>query len=181
MILKESGIPSLPTNSPKELATLTISNSLLLQGFDIVEMDNKRPWGAFYKISEEQLPQFLDTFFPGVDIPDNVKNLKIDPKILLVESGKRLSWQFHNRRSEFWRVIQGPVGVVLNHEDSIPERVQILSNGERVDISSRTRHRLVGLRNWGVVAELWIHEDPLKPSNEEDIVRLADDFGRENK
>jgi len=29
-----------------------------------------------------------------------------------------------------------------------------------------------------LVAEIWQHTDPKHPSNEEDIVRLQDDFGR---
>lgn len=40
------------------------------------------------------------------------------------------------------------------------------------------RHRLVGLDNWGVVAEIWQHTDPNEPSKEEDIVRLSDNYGR---
>ena len=39
-------------------------------------------------------------------------------------------------------------------------------------------HRLVGLSNWGIIAEIWQHTDPEKPSDEEDIVRVQDDFGR---
>jgi len=40
------------------------------------------------------------------------------------------------------------------------------------------RHRLVCLNKRGVVAELWRHLDLQHPSDEEDIVRLQDDFGR---
>lgn len=40
------------------------------------------------------------------------------------------------------------------------------------------RHRLVGLDNWGVVTEIWQHTDVEHPSDESDIVRLQDDFGR---
>jgi len=34
------------------------------------------------------------------------------------------------------------------------------------------------LNGWGVVAEVWQHEDPGNPSDENDIVRLDDDFDR---
>jgi hypothetical protein len=40
------------------------------------------------------------------------------------------------------------------------------------------RHRLIGLDQWGVVAEIWQHTDSENPSDESDIVRLQDDFGR---
>ncbi|NBC66802.1 MAG: hypothetical protein GVY07_14240 [Bacteroidetes bacterium] len=45
-------------------------------------------------------------------------------------------------------------------------------------IEKGQRHRLIGLQNWGVVAEIWQHTDSSDPSDEEDIVRLDDDFGR---
>jgi hypothetical protein len=37
---------------------------------------------------------------------------------------------------------------------------------------------LIGLDQQALVAEIWQHTDPKNPSNEEDIVRLQDDFGR---
>ena len=40
------------------------------------------------------------------------------------------------------------------------------------------RHRLIGLSEWGIIAEIWQHTDAENPSNEDDIVRLQDDFGR---
>jgi hypothetical protein len=40
------------------------------------------------------------------------------------------------------------------------------------------RHRLVGLEDWGVIAEIWQHTDAAIPSDESDIVRVQDDFGR---
>jgi hypothetical protein len=47
-----------------------------------------------------------------------------------------------------------------------------------VEFQAGERHRLVGLDQLGIVAELWQHLDPAHPSDEEDIVRLQDDFGR---
>jgi hypothetical protein len=40
------------------------------------------------------------------------------------------------------------------------------------------RHRLVGTDEWGIIAEIWKHTDKENPSDEEDIVRVEDDFGR---
>ena len=42
----------------------------------------------------------------------------------------------------------------------------------------RQRHRLIGLDGWGIVAEIWRHTDAENPSDEDDIVRVQDDFGR---
>ncbi len=36
----------------------------------------------------------------------------------------------------------------------------------------------MGLDTFGIVAEIWQHTDPTNPSEEDDIVRLQDDFGR---
>ena len=40
------------------------------------------------------------------------------------------------------------------------------------------RHRLVGLTSWGVIAEFWQHTDASNPSNEDDIVKIEDDYFR---
>ena len=40
------------------------------------------------------------------------------------------------------------------------------------------RHRLVGLDKIGVVAEIWIHTDSNNLSDENDIVRINDDYNR---
>lgn len=53
-----------------------------------------------------------------------------------------------------------------------------LSEGEYISLDQGIRHRLVGLDEWGIVAEIWQHTDPEDPSDEHDIVRLEDDFGR---
>jgi len=37
---------------------------------------------------------------------------------------------------------------------------------------------LVGLDADAIIAEIWQHTDAANPSNEDDIVRVQDDFGR---
>ena len=53
-----------------------------------------------------------------------------------------------------------------------------LETGEVIRLQQGERHRLVGLDGWGMIAEIWQHTDPQKPSDEDDIVRVQDDFGR---
>ena len=55
---------------------------------------------------------------------------------------------------------------------------QTLSKGDKIKLKQGERHRLIGLEDWGIVAEIWQHTDAARPSNEDDIVRLQDDFGR---
>ncbi|MFO0703343.1 MAG: phosphoheptose isomerase, partial [Patescibacteria group bacterium] len=51
-------------------------------------------------------------------------------------------------------------------------------SGEIVMHDALIRHRLIGAGVWGVVAEIWQHTDPTKPSDEQDIVRVSDAYGR---
>ena len=48
----------------------------------------------------------------------------------------------------------------------------------KIKIKKKERHRIVGLDDYALVAEIWIHTDKENPSNEEDIVRVQDDFDR---
>jgi hypothetical protein len=69
------------------------------------------------------------------------------------------------------------VGVVKSFTDKQNPPIE-LQKDEIIILKKEERHRLVGLSEWGVIAEIWIHTDPQNPSNEEDIIRLQDDFGR---
>ena len=102
---------------------------------------------------------------------------KLSPKFLVVAPKKRLSWQYHFRRAEVWTVNSGPVGVVISETDE-QSAPGVYQEGELITLPTGTRHRLVGLDNWGVVTEIWQHTDVAHPSDESDIVRLQDDFGR---
>jgi mannose-6-phosphate isomerase-like protein (cupin superfamily) len=88
-----------------------IKSGLLENQFDIVSIDQIRPWGGFFVISEDQAQKFADTFFENMDVFSLKMSGKLSPKILIVAPGKRLSWQYHYRRAEIWRVISGKVGI----------------------------------------------------------------------
>lgn len=149
------------------------------KGYTIAEKDDKRPWGGFFRVVDTDAPQFLADNFEDVTLPDITLSATLSPKILIVEPDKKLSWQVHGRRNEFWRVKQGPIGAYLSETDEKPKEPKIYQAGETIDIGTSVRHRLVGLpNNWGIVAEIWIHTDPTNPSDESDILRIEDDFGR---
>lgn len=147
------------------------------EGFSIVKKDESRPWGGFFVIDESQAHRFIETYFPGVPLSDFEGFEKLSPKFLIVAPSKRLSWQYHHRRSEIWRLIHGVAGVITSTTDEQSE-VKKLEMGEIVRLECGERHRLVGLDGWGVLAEIWQHTDPSHPSDEDDIVRVQDDFGR---
>jgi len=144
---------------------------------DIIKEDRTRPWGGFYVIDETQAAQFAKEFFPEEDFEKLKISEKLSPKILMVAPGKRLSWQYHHRRAEIWRCIDGQVAVATSHTDEETEK-HILKIGDKIKLQQGERHRLIGLDGWGVVAEIWQHTNAANPSDEEDIVRLQDDFGR---
>jgi mannose-6-phosphate isomerase-like protein (cupin superfamily) len=147
------------------------------QGFHIVQQDRTRPWGGFFVLDESQAPKFIETFFPHLSMADFAGFEKLSPKILMVAPHKRLSWQYHFRRAEIWKVIGGHAGVVVSDTDE-ETPVRQLAVGTTISLKQGERHRLVGLEEWGVIAEIWQHIDREHPSDESDIVRLQDDFGR---
>lgn len=146
-------------------------------GFRIQQQDQTRPWGGFFVLDEDQAQQFADTYFNGLSIDELRISGKLSPKMLLVAPHQRLSWQYHHRRAEIWRVVDGPVGVVTSPTDA-EGPLKIYGPGEQITLQQGERHRLIGLDGWGMVAEIWQHTQATQPSNENDIVRLQDDFGR---
>lgn len=154
-----------------------ISDALLKENFTVIKQDETRPWGGFFVIDENQAAIFAAKFFPQLEMSQIQITNKLSPKILVVAPNKRLSWQFHFRRSEIWKILEGPVGVKTSVNDEEGE-IQQLSSGAFIQMDEGERHRLIGLDSWGIVAEIWQHTDPEHPSDEDDIVRLQDDFGR---
>lgn len=142
--------------------------------------DSERPWGGFFVIDESSTEDFINTYFPDYDRSQIMQfGTRLSPKILLVAPQQKLSWQYHNRRAELWKGIEGPAGYIRSQDDNQDE-IQTLSNGDTVQFNPGERHRLVGLENWGMVAEVWQHTDNQNPSDEADIIRLADDYGRQS-
>ncbi len=153
-----------------------VSQYLGKQHLSIATIDTERPWGGFFVIDEKDAAKFIDHFFPTLDKSILLKG-KLSPKMLLVEPHKKLSWQYHHRRAEVWKLFDGVAGVVRSDTDDQKD-LHILSKGEIIELRQGERHRLVGLNDWGVIAEIWMHTDDDHPSDENDIVRLQDDFGR---
>jgi mannose-6-phosphate isomerase-like protein (cupin superfamily) len=145
--------------------------------FLIVDKDDSRPWGGFYVIDEAEAAKFAAYFFPEENLEALKITGKLSPKILLVAPNKKLSWQYHHRRAEIWKCIGGTVGVITSDTD-IEAKQHTLTEGKIIKLKQGERHRLIGLEDWGIVAEIWQHTDASHPSDEDDIVRVQDDFGR---
>src|SRR5262245_19094906 len=167
----------LKLDGAKDSVMSKVENQLVKLWFSIAAKDLKRPWGGFFVLDETQAKKFADMYFPGIDISSLKISGKLSPKILMVESNKRLSWQYHHRRAEIWKLVAGVAGVVTSETD-VEGTVQQLKVGEIIRLKQGQRHRLVGLSGWGMIAEIWQHTDSHNPSDEDDIVRVQDDFGR---
>jgi len=108
----------------------------------------ERPWGS-YTVLEE-----------GADF--KVKTITVIP-------GRRLSYQFHEHRSEHWFVVAGEGVATI---EGIEHK---LGPGESIDVARRAAHRMA---NAGEEALTFIEVQRGAYLGEDDIVRLEDDFGR---
>lgn len=157
----------------EEIQQILSSNNL-----NIASTDFNRPWGGFFVIDENDAEKFIALYFSHLTKEQLSIGGKLSPKILVVAPNKRLSWQYHYRRAEIWKLIDGKASVALSDNDEETEIVD-LAIGDVIQLSQGKRHRLIGDENqWGIVAEIWQHTDNENPSDEDDIVRLQDDFGR---
>ena len=154
-----------------------ISNLLKNQNLNVNNQDIKRPWGGFFVISEDNAQDFSNIYFNGLNTEELKVSGKLSPKILIIAPNKRLSWQYHHRRSEIWKVVSGEIKVVTSHDD-IERKEEILKEGDEIRLYKGERHRIIGLEDYAVVAEIWVHTDKDNPSDENDIVRIQDDFDR---
>ncbi len=167
-----------PNRMSKSDVFSTVKKFLREKGFNIVKIDMERPWGGFFVIDELQAPKFKKEFFEdSLERKNREGQGKLSPKILIVESNKRLSWQYHHRRSEIWKVIGGEIGVKRSENDD-EGPVELKRVNDFVYLHQGERHRLIGLSSWGIIAEIWQHTDADHPSDEEDIIRVQDDFSR---
>ena len=154
-----------------------IEETIKLFGFTIKSYDFERPWGGFLVIDESQAQEFSNKFFEGLDVNTLRIGGKLSPKVLIVKPAARLSWQYHNRRAEIWQVFKGSAGIIRSNTDAENE-MEVYDEGDQIVLQQGERHRLIGLDDYSVVAEIWQHTDKNNPSDEDDIIRVQDDFGR---
>ena len=145
--------------------------------FSIVSQDLERPWGGFLVIDESQAQEFSNKFFKALDVNTLKIGGKLSPKILIVKPEARLSWQYHNRRAEIWQVYKGSAGIIKSDSD-VENEMEVYNKGDQLFLQQGERHRLIGLNEASVVAEIWQHTVANNPSDEDDIIRVQDDFGR---
>jgi len=93
-------------------------------------------------------------------------------KILEVSKGKRLSLQYHEKKTETQYVLSGQVKMTVGRDPDDLKEI-ILNPGDKYDIYPYTIHRVEALTDATIFE---VSTDDLT-----DIVRLADDFGRPDR
>lgn len=110
----------------------------------------RRPWGR-WKVVEASADYTL-------------KRIEVDP-------GARLSLQYHHHRSEHWVVVAGRGEVTIGGDQIRVER------GSHIYVPRETKHRIA---NDGPAPLVFVEVQFGDHLAEEDIVRLEDDYARED-
>tara|TARA_A100001015_G_C14890585_1_gene672231 strand:- start:451 stop:801 length:351 start_codon:yes stop_codon:yes gene_type:complete len=108
----------------------------------------ERPWGRFYVIHNE--PSY------------KLKRIEVD-------SGGRLSYQYHHKRSEAWTIVEGKANITLDGE------IKTVNKGQTVIIPKGVKHRIENNTSNKVV---FIEVQTGTYFGEDDIVRIEDDYNR---
>jgi cytidyltransferase-like protein len=108
----------------------------------------KRPWGSYHIIA---------------------KNKGYQIKEIKVNKGSKLSLQKHMDRSEFWQVVKGESKITIKKQE------HFLKENEHIYIPKNTIHRI---ENTGREELIFIEIQLGENLNEEDIIRIEDDYGR---
>ena len=158
-----------------QLEAIAVNN-----GYITVDRNDTKPWGAYIRFDSKDADRFIESFFPGLSLEEaqlGVKDAELSPKFLLVAPRQRLSWQRHDRRAERWAFLTE--GAYYKSENDEQGEVIHAAKDEVVQFETGERHRLVGLvGSYALVAEIWQHSDPEHPSDEDDIIRIDDDYQR---
>lgn len=110
--------------------------------------ESKRPWGEY-------------------EILKDLDSCKV--KMIQVNPGHRLSYQFHYKRDENWTVVEGEAKVTIDDVD------YILKAGEHIFIKRNRKHRVA---NESTEILKFIEVQTGDYFGEDDIVRIEDDYQR---
>ena len=109
----------------------------------------ERPWGRFIIIHEAATYK--------------LKRIEVNP-------GHRLSYQFHNSRSEVWTIVKGSGEILIDGEK------KTIQYGDCIQISKKSKHRI---SNNSDSLLIFIEVQTGTYFGEDDIVRIEDDYSRE--
>lgn len=119
------------------------------------------------RIESSFLKHFLRDERPWGNFIQFTKNEPSTVKILTLLPEKRFSLQKHAHRDEFWYVISGSGLITLNEE------TKPIMRGDMHHVQTGILHRLTAGKEGLSVLEIGFGD-----FDEDDIVRIEDDFGR---
>ena len=93
---------------------------------------------------------------------------KFERIIFQKQKNNKLGIVLHTKNKEF----------INEYFKSISKESFKLTEKDQINICKKIRHRIIGTNDYAIVAEIWIHTDKSNPSDENDIIRLQDDFNR---
>ncbi len=105
-----------------------------------------RPWGNFLQFTH--------------NTPSTVKIITLNPD-------SELSLQYHEKRTEFWKILSGNPTVIINNT------THDAREGDEFTIPAKTKHQIKSGEN-----PIRILEIATGDFDEQDIVRLEDKYGR---
>ena len=111
----------------------------------------KKPWGTYQNILDSE-------------------NCKV--KKIVVNSQHRPSYQYHHKRSEHWIIISGEALVTIDDKE------KKCFSGEYIFVPTVSKHRI---QNIGSDELIFIEVQTGEYFGEDDIVRLEDDYNRNNE
>ena len=91
-------------------------------------------------------------------------------KVITIETGRRLSLQFHEQKDEAILVVRGRLRLLLENDHGADE-VSELGPGDSVHVAVGRRHRYEAIERVELVE--------VSTPELGDVVRIEDDFGRE--
>ncbi|OGI95735.1 mannose-6-phosphate isomerase [Candidatus Nomurabacteria bacterium RIFCSPLOWO2_01_FULL_42_17] len=106
----------------------------------------ERPWGNFRQFTHNSLSTV---------------------KIIFVKKGEAFSLQYHNHRTEFWKVLSGTPEITLG------ESIINAKFGDEFVILPKTNHRVYAASTDAEILEISSGD-----FDENDIVRIEDKYGR---
>lgn len=110
-------------------------------------IEDHRPWGSFRRFPHEGVSSI---------------------KIITVNPGGILSLQYHNKRDEFWVILDDGLEVTIDDKSFSVKR------GDEIWIPRKSLHRVKNIgKEPARFFELWVGE-----SEEDDIVRVEDIYKR---
>jgi mannose-6-phosphate isomerase len=91
-------------------------------------------------------------------------------KLLVINTGRRLSFQYHEVKDEWIHVLSGRLKLSLENDDGVVEDRE-LGPGQGAHVPVNRRHRFTAIETCTLIE--------VSTPELDDVIRIEDDFGRE--